>query len=431
MRFKNGCWSCYYTQLDMSEAKIMTAEETPPREAVKFTAEERSVVGVLAGIYTTRMLGFFLLLPVLSLYVSQLPGSSPRMVGVAMGTYALVQAMLQIPFGRWSDRYGRKPMIAIGLGLFLLGSVVGALTTTLTGIIIARAIQGSGAMSAAVTALLADYTRDVVRTRAMAFIGISIGASFVVSLIAAPSLDAVIGVSGIFWVMAALATAGLLLLQMGIPAHVGRDEQKRSTTSLWRVMLLPQLRGYFVGVFALHFILSNTFLSVPQILVHVLKIPKQHHWQVYLGVFLVSLLGTYAFIRKVERSQSPQWIIVSAIMLATAAQASMALWNGWLWPLLGIFSAFFAAFNFLESSLPTGLSRAAPLSDRGAALGVFATLQSLATFAGALLGGQVAARFGYGNVFWLSAGMGTLWLGVAAFYRPNTEVSTDPVTDND
>ncbi|MES1196731.1 MAG: MFS transporter, partial [Steroidobacter sp.] len=364
--------------------------------------------------------------------VSHFPGVSPFIVGATMGAYPVVQAVLQIPFGRWSDRYGRKPMIAVGLGLFLAGSIIGALTTTLTGLVVARVVQGAGAMSAAVTALLADHTRDVVRTRAMAFIGISIGASFVVSLIAAPPLDIVVGVRGIFWIMAVMAFTGLLLLQFGIPAHALRDEQKqRSSTSLWRVALLPELRGYFVGVFALHFILSNTFLAVPQVLEHLLHIPESEHWKVYLDVFVASLFGTYALIRKVERTQSPQSLIVLAISLAAAAQALMGLCHSQLWPLLVIFSVFFAAFNFLESSLPTGLSRAAPLADRGAALGVFATLQSLATFSGALLGGQVATRFGYGNVFWLSAGMGLIWACVAAFYRPGTEVSTDPAADND
>jgi len=409
MRFKNGGWSCYYTQLDIVDAKIMTSINPQPREVVAFTAGERKMVGVLAGIYTARMLGFFLLLPVLSLYASQFPDSSPRMVGVAMGTYALVQAILQIPFGRWSDRYGRKPVIVIGLLLFLIGSIVGALVHSLTGVIIARAIQGSGAMSAAVTALLADHTRDVVRTRAMAFIGISIGASFVVSLIAGPSLDAVIGVRGIFWVMAAMAFVSLLLLHTGVPTATTLEQRQSGTLSMWRVLWLPQLRGYFMGVFALHFILSNTFLAVPQILVHSLHIPKSQHWQVYLGVFAVSLLGTYAFIRQAERAQSTGKIVVTAVILAAAAQALLAVFDAQLWPLLAVFAIFFAAFNFLESSLPTGLSRAAPLSERGAALGIFATLQALATFVGSFSGGQLAAHFGYGSVFWLAAGMGLVW----------------------
>ena len=243
----------------------------------------------------------------------------------------------------------------------------------------------------------------------MAFIGISIGASFVISLIAGPSLDAAIGVRGIFWVMAAMAIVSLILLHIGVPVSTFTEQRQSGTLSLWRVLLLPQLRGYFMGVFALHFILSNTFLAVPQILVHSLNIPKDQHWRVYLGVFAVSLLGTYGFIRKAERTQATKAIVITAVVLAAAAQALLAVFDAQLWPLLAVFAVFFAAFNFLESSLPTGLSRAAPVTDRGAALGIFATLQSLATFVGSLSGGQLAAHFGYGSVFWLAAGMGLIW----------------------
>ena len=386
-----------------------------PRPTLNFTATERSVVGVLAGIYTTRMLGLFLFLPVLSLYVAQLPGTTPRQVGLAMGAYPLVQAALQIPFGRWSDRYGRRPVIVLGLVMFLLGSIVGALTTTLAGVIAGRAIQGAGAISAAITALLADHTRDALRTRAMAFIGISIGASFVISLAAAPALDSAIGVRGIFWVMALMAAMGLALLRWGMPMQLASTERKQTVnTSLLRVAVLPQLRGYFMGVFALHFILSATFLSVPQILVHVLGIAETDHWRVYLGVFLVSLLGTYGLIRSVERTAHPHRLMLATIVVAAGAQASLYVFNSSLWPMLAVFTVFFAMFNFLETRLPAALSKAAPGSDRGAALGVFATLQSLGSFCGPVIGGQVASRYGYGGVFWLSAGVGLAWAVAAA-----------------
>jgi predicted MFS family arabinose efflux permease len=250
----------------------------------------------------------------------------------------------------------------------------------------------------------------------MAFIGISIGASFVVSLIAGPSLDAAIGVRGIFWVMAAMAIVSLILLKVGVRTPGAMEKRQSGTLSMWRVLWLPQLRGYFMGVFALHFILSNTFLAVPQILVHSLNIPKNQHWQVYLGVFAMSLLGTYGFIRQTERTQATQRIVITAILLAAGAQALLAVFDTQLWPLLAVFAVFFAAFNFLESSLPTGLSRAAPPSERGAALGIFATLQSLATFAGSLAGGQLAAHFGYGSVFWLAAGMGFIWAMFVAIF---------------
>lgn len=382
---------------------------------MSLSAVERRIVAALAGIYATRMLGLFLPLTVLSLYVSQLPDATPVQVGWAMGTYALVQTLFQIPFGRWSDRFGRRPMIAIGLVMFLLGSLVGMFADTLGWVIAARAIQGAGSMSAAVTALLADHTRDEVRTRAMAFIGISIGASFVLALIIAPVLDSVVGMRGVFGVMGLMALAGLALLRWGAPGELASADRKRAVrTSLWRVACLPQLRGHFVGVFALHFILSGTFLSVPQILVNVLGIPKVEHWQVYLGVFLVSLLGTVALIRGVERVAHPSRLTLAAILIAAFAQALMALLSTHLWLMLLVFAGYFAVFNFLEARLPAALSKAAPTADRGAALGVFGTYQSLGSACGPVAGGMVAARFGYGGVFWLSALMALIWALVVA-----------------
>ena len=388
---------------------------------ISLSVIERRIVAALAGIYATRMLGLFLPLTVLSLYVSHLPGATPVQVGWAMGTYALVQTLFQIPFGRWSDRYGRRPMITIGLAFFLLGSVVGMFAHTLGWVIAARALQGAGSMSAAVTALLADHTRDEVRTRAMAFIGISIGASFVLSLIIAPVLDTAIGMRGVFGVMGLMAIVGLILLQWGAPRELASADRKRAVrTSLWRVAGLPQLRGHFVGVFALHFILSGTFLSVPQILVNVLNIPKAQHWQVYLGVFLVSLLGTVALIRIVERAARPGRVTIAAILIAALAQGLMALLSAQLWSMLLVFALYFAAFNFLEARLPAALSKAAPGADRGAALGVFGTCQSLGSACGPVVGGLVAARFGYGGVFWLSALMALGWALVVALAATET-----------
>jgi MFS family permease len=421
----------YYTQLSVYEAKAINTPveirvETMPDMGgtpikIKLSAIERRIVAALAGIYATRMLGLFLPLTVLSLYVSHLPGATPVQVGWAMGAYALVQTLFQIPFGRWSDRFGRRPMIAIGLVLFLLGSMVGMFANTLGWVIAARAVQGAGSMSAAVTALLADHTRDAVRTRAMAFIGISIGASFVLSLVIAPVLETAIGMRGVFGVMGLMAIAGLVLLQWGAPGEVTSADRKRAVrTSLWRVAGLPQLRGHFVGVFALHFILSGTFLSVPQILVNVLGIPKAQHWQVYLGVFLVSLLGTVALIRMVERVARPGGVTIAAILIAAVAQGLMALLNAQLWLMLLVFAVYFAAFNFLEARLPAALSKAAPGADRGAALGVFGTCQSLGSACGPVAGGLVAARFGYGGVFWLSALMALGWALVVAMAAAET-----------
>lgn len=387
------------------------AVPTTPTVSISLSAMERRSVAALAGIYATRMLGLFLLLPVLALYARQLPDSSPGMIGLAMGIYGLAQAVFQIPFGRWSDRYGRRPVIALGLVVFLLGSALGAVAHSLWMIVLARAVQGAGAMSAAVTALLADVTREEVRTRAMAFIGISIGASFVISLIAAPLLEARIGVPGIFWVMALLAVLGLLALRRvpQVDSHFDAAARRMPT---WRVAGLGALRSYYVGVFALHFILQATFLSVPLLLVEQLHIPKATHWQVYLGVFVVSLLGTVALIRAAEKAKHPQRVVTVAVLVAAIAQGTIALTMGRYWWLMVAFTLFFAAFNFLEARLPAGLSKAAPAADRGAALGVFATCQFLGSAGGGLMGGQLLRFFGIGGVLWGCVVIALLWAAV-------------------
>jgi len=386
-----------------------------PRVKPSLNSVERRIVAALAGIYATRMLGLFLLLPVLAIYASQLPDASPRLIGVAMGAYGLTQALLQIPFGRWSDRYGRRPVIAVGLLLFLIGSLVGAFAHTLWMIILARSLQGAGAMSAAVTALLADFTREVVRTRAMAFIGISIGASFVVSLIAAPVLEAIVGVPGIFWVMALLAVMGLALLRFAVPAKGEQPlDPAAARIPTLRVAALPTLRAYFIGVFALHFILTATFLSVPLVLINRLGIAEAHHWKIYLCVFIASFAGTVPLILAAERAARPQRIIAIGVLIAATTQAVMAESFTHNWPVFIAFTVFFAVFNFLEARLPAGLSKSAPAADRGAAMGVFATCQFLGAACGGVIGGQLLQRFGEGGVFWGSALVALIWATATA-----------------
>lgn len=375
------------------------------------SATERRVVGALAGIYTTRMLGLFLLLPVLSIYASRMPDASPRLIGLTMGAYGLMQALFQIPFGRWSDRYGRRPLIIVGLCLFLLGSVVGALSTSLKMVLVARALQGAGAMSAAVTALLADFTREAVRTRAMAFIGISIGASFVVSLIAAPLLEAVIGVAGIFWVMAGLALLALGLLKVLVPQEDEAEAKARAgdRQPTWRVAALPELRSFYVGVFALHFVLTATFLAVPLLLLNGLNIAEAQHWKIYLSVFLASFAGTVPLVLFAERAARPSWVVALAVLTAAAAQFALARVGTQAWPVYVAFALFFAAFNFLEARLPAALSKRAPAADRGAALGVFATCQFLGSACGGALGGTLLGAFGLAGVFYASAVVALVW----------------------
>ncbi len=361
------------------------------------------------------MLGLFLLLPVLALHAQSLPDYSPELLGLAMGAYGLTQAVLQIPFGRWSDRYGRKPLITIGLLLYAAGSVLGAMAHTVAALTLARAVQGSGAVSASVTALVADLTRTEVRTRAMAFIGISIGLSFVVALVLAPVLDAAVGVPGIFTIMLGLALAGLALLHFAVPAEPvrGGGAEGRKLSAMLEILLRPELKPLYFGVFALHFIMTATFISVPQALEGELGLPSATHWKVYLGVFVVSIAGTLPLVLRTERDRPGGVLFVLAILMLGVAQALLGLDHMHLWVVLAALTLFFAVFNYLEARLPALLTQSAPATDRGAALGVFATSQFLGAFGGGVIGGLLLGRFGLAGVFWGSAVMAALWAGIA------------------
>jgi MFS family permease len=382
------------------------------------TPVERRSVGSLAAIYASRMLGMFLMLPVLALYAHTLPDYSPEMLGLAMGAYGLTQAVLQIPFGRWSDRFGRKPMITIGLLFYALGSLLGMQADTVAGLAVARGIQGAGAVSASVTALMADLTRNEVRTRAMAVIGISIGLSFVLALIIAPALDAAIGVPGIFAVMLAMSLLGLALLYLAVPREPERSggADSRKFSGLVEIVSRPQLRPLYFGMFALHAIMTATFLSVPQVLESNLGIASEQHWKVYLGVFLASIAGTVPLVLKTERNGGAGPLFVAAVVLTGVAQAMLGFDHIHLWVVMAALVLFFAVFNYLEARLPALLTQAAPAADRGAALGVFATSQFLGAFFGGVVGGVLLGQFGISGVFWGAAIMAFGWAALA--WRP-------------
>ena len=287
---------------------------------------ERRATAALTGIYATRILGLFLLLPVLDLYVRSLPGGSQRLAGFAVGAYALAQGLLQIPAGRLSDRIGREPVIAGGLVLFIAGSVVGMLSHSVFGVICARLLQGAGAISSAVTALVADVTRAEVRTRAMAVIGISIGVSFIISLIAGPALDGAFGVNGIFACMALLGVAAAVAL-LFVPRQARAPRTLRDsalTPSLWRAPLLLT----YIGIFAVHFSLTATFVAVPQILTDMMHLDVSVHWKVYAEVFAASLLITVPLLRVFEKSGRPRRITQLGVALLAAAMLGLATGAG-------------------------------------------------------------------------------------------------------
>ena len=370
---------------------------------------ERRATAALTGIYATRILGLFLLLPVLDLYVRSLPGGSQRLAGFAVGAYALAQGLLQIPAGRLSDRIGRQPVIAGGLVLFILGSLVGMLTHSIAGVVAARLLQGAGAISSAVTALVADVTRPPVRTRAMAIIGISIGVCFIISLLAGPALEGAFGVNGIFACMAVLGVAslGALYFVPHPPATQRSVRDSALTPALWRTPLLLT----YIGIFSVHFSLTATFVAVPQILHDSLHLDIAAHWHVYAMVFVLSLLLTVPLLRVFEKSKNPRRITQLGVLLLAAAMLWLFVTAGSASGVYVGLTVFFGAFNFLEAQLPARVSLVADPSSRGAAMGVFAKAQFIGAGVGGLLAGLLLnAGLAIGTVFAAGAAVAVIWL---------------------
>ena len=375
------------------------------------TPDERRASLSLAGIFALRMLGLFLVLPVFALEAARLPGGNdPALVGLAMGIYGLTQAVMQVPLGLASDRVGRKKIIVIGLIVFALGSVVAALAGSVQMLIVGRAIQGAGAVSAAVTALLADLTRDEVRTKGMALVGISIAAMFALSLVAAPPLAGAIGLGGLFWITALLAVVGIAVVLWWTPAEPVQhtDVPRGRLADVW---LHPNLWRLDLGVFVLHTVQMAMWVVVPALLVQA-GLQKSQHWHVYLPAVLASFLMLGGLFAAERRGQLRA---VLRIGIALLFLVQLALWllaprAPGLWTLGALVFFFFIAFNLLEATQPSLISRLAPAHARGAALGVYNTLQSLGLFAGGALGGWLVKAGGPQAVLVATSALALLWL---------------------
>lgn len=369
----------------------------------------------LASIFALRMLGLFLILPVFAEHGKTMPGGDNlAMVGLAMGIYGLAQAFCQIPFGIASDRYGRKPVIIVGLLMFAAGAVIAALADTIFWVVVGRALQGAGAISAAVTALISDATREQHRTKAMAMVGGSIGITFAVSMVAAPLLYQAIGMSGIFWLTGVLAVAAIgvvLYVVPAVPAVMARR------VALPEVLRNPELMRLNFGVFVLHLTQVAIFVVVPAALVQALDLPLAAHWKVYLPVVLISFILMLPPIFIGEKLGKIKQIFLAAIMLLLFVQLGLWWWLAQAgsppWLLVALLLAFFVAFNILEASQPSLVSRIAPPAAKGAALGVYNTLQSLGLFCGGALGGWLVQHAGANAVFQAGAGLTMVWLIMA------------------
>ncbi len=386
----------------------------------------------LASIFALRMLGMFLILPVFAVHAKSMPGGdSATLVGLAMGIYGLTQSFGQIPFGAASDKYGRKRVIVIGLLLFALGSFIAAVASNLTWMIVGRAIQGAGAISAAVTAFIADSTRDEHRTKAMAMVGGSIGLTFAVSLIAAPLMYKLIGMGGIFALTGVLSILAILVVIYIVPAAPPKLLVKQVPFSA--VLADGELMRLNYGVFALHLTQMAMFVVVPSALVQYADLPLATHWKVYLPVVLASFALMLPPVFIGEKRGKMKQVFLGAIGLMLMVQVGLWLFlshpSAAHWPVLVILLlAFFVSFNILEACQPSLVSRLAPPAAKGAALGVYNTLQALGLFCGGALGGWLKQHVDASSVFAVGAVLTVVWIIIAANMKNLPRRGATPAT---
>ena len=383
------------------------------------TPLERRASGWLASIVALRLFGLFSIFPVFAIYGRDLPGGQESyLIALAISIYGFTQGLFQLPFGAASDRFGRKKIIVIGLLILMLGSVVAAMSTTIVGVIVGRALQGAGAVSAAASAFIADSTRAEVRTKAMAMVGAAVGLTFAVALITAPPLTAWIGLSGLFWLTALLAMCGVIIVVWVVPAAPLQPEQAE-TLRHGDVLFDPQLLRLNLGVFILFICQTAIFIVVPTQLVQLGHLPSPQHWMVYAPVLLVSFAVMIPPMLAAERRGKIREVFLSAVatlfvaMLVAPFAASAALTGLVIFLLL-----FFIALNLLEALQPSLVSRLAPPHLKGFAMGVYNTTQAFGLFLGGILGGTLTKRFGDSAVFYVCAALTAFWFIAAWSMKP-------------
>jgi MFS family permease len=381
------------------------------------SAEQRSTIS-LAAIYGLRMLGMFLILPIFAIYAQTLEGGHDHtMVGLALGAYGLTQVLLQLPFGIVSDKYGRKKVIYVGMLIFIAGSVVAALGTDIVTVIIGRAIQGAGAVSAVVMALVADSTREEHRTKAMATIGGTIGVTFALSLVAGPLLNQSIGVPGIFWMTAILSVFAIGVVKFLVPDPVNshfHSDTETAPSKIKEVLGNTQLLRLNLGAFSLHAAQMAMFVVVPFALKETSGMSENQHWMVYLPVLTISFVLMLPAIIYGEKRAKLKPVFIGAVATMLFAQLLFALNIHHFWGIIIALFFYFLAFNLLEATLPSLISKMAPAASKGTAIGVHNTAQSLGIFIGAVVGGFLSGNYGFSSVFIFCSVLMGVWL-ISAF----------------
>ncbi|MGL5284895.1 Predicted arabinose efflux permease, MFS family [Aeromonas sp. RU39B] len=379
------------------------------------TREERQATWSLGALFSLRMLGMFMVLPVLTTYGMSLAGASEPLIGIAIGIYGLTQAIFQIPFGLLSDRIGRKPLIVGGLAMFVLGSVVAAATHTIWGVIAGRALQGSGAISAAVMALLSDLTREQNRTKAMAFIGMSFGVTFAVAMVTGPLITHALGLSGLFWIIALLAAGGIAVMLFCVPTpreHRRNRETALVGSALRQVLTNSRLIKLNLGIMCVHVLLMSSFVALPPLMEQA-GLPRDNQWQAYLATMVISFVAVLPFIIVAEVKRQMRRVFQLCVVLMLVAE--LVLWHAGTqlsWILAGL-QIFFIGFNVMEALLPSLISKEAPTGCKGTAMGVYSTSQFIGVAIGGSLGGALYGSGGALLVFIGCSLVALLWLGVS------------------
>lgn len=381
----------------------------------KLNATERKSAYSLSAIFGLRMLGLFLIMPVLAVYGMHYPDYSPMLVGLAIGAYGLTQALLQIPMGMLSDRLGRKPIILGGLVIFAMGSIVAAMSDTLAGVVVGRVLQGAGAIAGAILALASDCSRDEQRPKVMAFIGMGIALSFVLALIIAPVLGAKIGISGLFWFTAILTLCAIVAVITALPepqSHVPSRDVLPVPKEMKRLFGHGQLQRLNLGVLVLHLALTAWFVTLPKQLVEAGLEASSHSW-LYLVALILSFVVMVPFMLwAIKKRKIVMGLRVSMLLMAIAI-GSVALFASQLWVQAGAVWLFFVGFNYVESNFPALLSQHAPAGNKGSASGIYTTFQFFGAFLGGALGGSIAQYYGPSAVMYFCVILLLCWIVIS------------------